>query len=71
MAQVPILTGPERRGRFSLERKRAMVAATFAPGAVVAEVAIEVEFSGSLRLRVPAATPPELAAAVIVALRRR
>ena len=137
MAQVHVLTGPERRRRFSLEQKRAMVAAAFAPGAVVADVArradvcssliyrwrrelgvashgfaevilapgvvavdgagdaeglpalcpgkaarpgagdavvaaaIEVEFSGSSRLRIPASTPPELAAAVIAALRRR
>jgi transposase len=138
MAQVHVLTGPERRRRFSLEQKRAMVAAAFAPGAVVADVArradvcssliyrwrrelgvashgfaevilaagvagggdgrgdregvpalrrveaarpgtgdavaaaaIEVEFSGSLRLRIPASTPPELAAVVIAALRRR
>jgi transposase len=138
MAQVHILTGSERRRRFSLEQKRTMVAAAFAPGAVVADVArradvcssliyrwrrelraashgfaevilapgvagggegrgdpdglpalrpgdaarpgtgdvllaaaIEVEFSGSSRLRIPASTPPELAAAVIAALRRR
>lgn len=138
MAQVHVLTGPERRRRFSLEQKRAMVAAAFAPGAVVADVArradvcssliyrwrrelgvasdgfaevilapgvgggvegrgdpdglpalrsvaparpgagdavaaaaIEVEVGGSSRLRIPASTPPELAAAVIAALRRR
>jgi transposase len=138
MAQVHVLTGPERRRRFSLEQKRAMVAAAFVPGAVVADVArradvcssliyrwrrelgvashgfaevilapdvaggsdgrgdpdglpalrpveaagpgtgdalaaaaIEVEFPGSSRLRIPAATPPALAAAVIAALRRR
>lgn len=39
MAQVHVLTGPERRRRFSLEQKRAMVAAAFAPGVVVADVA--------------------------------
>jgi transposase len=139
MAQVHVLTGPERRRRFSFEQKRAMVAAAFAPGAVVADVArradvcssliyrwrrelggrsgfaevvvtpvgdgyeggdgsgerrclsappafeaarpgagdavaaaaIEVEVGGSSRLRIPASTPPELAAAVIAALRRR
>lgn len=138
MAQVHILTGPERRRRFSLEQKRAMVAAAFAPGAVVADVArradvcssliyrwrrelggasagfaeviltpdvagggdgagdadglpalrvveaarpgavdalaasaIEVEVCGSSRLRIPASTPPALAAAVIAALRGR
>jgi transposase len=40
-------------------------------GGTVAAAAIEVEFSGSSRLRIPASTPPELAAAVIAALRRR
>ena len=133
MAQVHILTGPERRRRFSLEQKRAIVAAAFAPGAVVSEVArradvcasliyrwrrelgraqdgfaevviaptldrgdsgapgclpalslversdaatvttaaIEIDFSGSSRVRIPASVPPDLAAAVIAALRRR
>jgi hypothetical protein len=36
MAQVHVLTGPERRRRFSLEVKRALVAAAFAPGARLA-----------------------------------
>ena len=136
MAQVHILTGPERRRRFSLQQKQAIVAAAFAPGAVVSEVArradvcasliyrwrrelgrarggfaevvvaptldyrgdggppgclpalpfagaarsdaaavttaaIEIDFSGSSRVRIPASVPPELAAAVIAALRRR
>ncbi|EME67568.1 IS66-like element accessory protein TnpA [Paramagnetospirillum magneticum] len=39
MAQVHVLTGPERRRRWSAEQKRAIVAAAFAPGAIVAEVA--------------------------------
>jgi transposase len=136
MAQVHILTGPERRRRFSLEQKQAIVAAAFAPGAVVSEVArradvcasliyrwrrelgrarggfaevvvaptlddrgdrgspgclpalppveaarsdaaavttaaIEIDFSGSSLVRIAASVPPELAAAVIAALRRR
>ena len=136
MAQVHILTGPERRRRFSLEQKQSVVAAAFAPGAVVLEVArradvcasliyrwrrelgrarsgfaevvvaptlddrgdngapccfmappaveagrsgaaavttaaIEIDFSGSSRVRTPASIPPDLAAAVIAALRRR
>ncbi len=120
MAQVHILTGPERRRRFSVEQKRALVGAAFAPGAVVSEVArradvctsliyrwrrelgqarggfaevvvtpalveatscevsapaaapaIEIEVSGGSRLSIPASTPPALAVAVIVALRRR
>jgi hypothetical protein len=32
--------------------------------------AIEVEFAGTARLSIPALTPPELAAAVVRALRR-
>jgi transposase len=135
MAQVHVLTGPERRRRFSLEQKRAMVAAAFAPGAVVADVArradvcssliyrwrrelgvashgfaevilapgvagddgsgerrclsapspieaarpeagdaaaaMEIELSGGSRVRIPGSIPPELAAVVIAALRRR
>ena len=113
---MEIFTGPERRRSWSEEQKRAIVAAAFAPGAIVAEVArraavcagqiyrwrqelghassgfsqvviaamaaggsdraaldpapaIEVEF-GAARLRIPALIPPELAAAVVKALRR-
>jgi hypothetical protein len=33
--------------------------------------AIEIEFSGASRVRIPASVPAELAAAVIAALRRR
>lgn len=137
MAQVDVLTGPERRRRFSFEQKRAMVAAAFATGAVVADVArradvcssliyrwrrelggrsgfaevvvtpvgdgyggdggsgerrclsapspveaarpkagdaaaaMEIELSGGSRVRIPGSISPELAAAVIAALRRR
>jgi len=39
MAQVHLITGPERRRRWSEEAKRALVAAAFAPGAVVQAVA--------------------------------
>jgi len=117
MARMEIITGPERRRSWSEEQKRAIVAAAFAPGAIVAEVArrasvcagqiyrwrqelghtasgfsqvliaamadggnaravldptpaIEVEFAGAGRLRIPALTPPELAAAVVRALVR-
>src|SRR5277367_5313051 len=34
MASVEVLIGPERRRRWSVEQKRAIVAAAFAPGAV-------------------------------------
>jgi transposase len=39
MAKIELLSGPERRRRWSEEQKRAVVAAAFAPGAVVTEVA--------------------------------
>ena len=51
MAQVRVLTGPERRRRFSLEEKRALVAAAFAPGAVVSEVARRADVCASLIYR--------------------
>jgi transposase len=122
MARVEVITGPERRRRWSEEQKRAIVAASLAPGAVVADVArradisagqiyrwrqelhkaatagftpvliasaensdaptedgpicasepaIEVEFSGKMRVRIPASVPAALAAAVVKALARR
>jgi transposase len=39
MARVEVITGPERRGRWSAEQKRAIVAASLAPGAVVTQIA--------------------------------
>ena len=39
MAEVRINTGVERRRRWTADQKRALVAAAFAPGAVVSEVA--------------------------------
>jgi transposase len=39
MASVEVLVGPERRRRWSTEQKQAMVAAAFASGAVVRDVA--------------------------------
>ena len=121
MARVEVITGPERRRRWSDEQKRAIVAASFAPGAVVSEVArradvssgqiyrwrqefraaqqgfaqvligpaesaathegndttpcvepaIEVEFAGKVRARIPGSVPAALAAAVVKALSRR
>jgi transposase len=120
MARVEVMTGPERRRRWTDEQKQAIVAASVAPGAVVSEVArradvrpsqiyrwrqelravadgfaqvliappetraapgadgaacgapaIEVEFGGRARVRIPAAIPAELASAVIKALARR
>jgi hypothetical protein len=43
MARVEVYTGPERRRRWSEEEKRAIVAASLAPGAVVSEVARRVD----------------------------
>jgi transposase len=39
MARFELFSGPERRRRWSEEQKRGVVAAAFAPGAIVAEVA--------------------------------
>ena len=120
MARVEVITGRERRRRWSEEEKRTIVAASLAPGAVVSEVArradvvpgqiyrwrkelrvvadgfaqvligppdaaattatdtaicgepaIEVEFAGKARLRIPSSVPAELAAAVVRALAQR
>ena len=118
MASVEIITGRERRRSWNEAQKRTIVAAAFAPGAVVADVArraeicagqiyrwrqeicradrgfaevviaavddggndrvaapgpasaIEIELAGAVRVRIAALTPPELAAAVVRALRR-
>jgi transposase len=117
MASMQIITGHERRRSWSEGQKRAIVAAAFAPGAIVADVArraeicagqiyrwrqeicradrgfaevvitavgdgghdrtalgpapaIEIEFADRARVRIPALTPPELAAAVVRVLRR-
>src|SRR4029077_3344736 len=45
MARVEVITGIERRRRWSKEQKRAIVAESFAPGAVVSEVARRAEVS--------------------------
>jgi transposase len=39
MAKFELLSGPERRRCWSEDQKRALVAAAFAPGAIVTEVA--------------------------------
>ena len=43
MGRVEVITGVERRRRWSEEQKRALVAAAFAPGAVVSEVALRAD----------------------------
>ncbi len=119
MARVEVITGPERRRRWSEEQKRAIVAESLAPGTIVSEVArradvcpaqiyrwrqeyrpavdgfaqvliappepapeavdgatggepaIEVEFAGKVRVRIPVSAPADLAAAVVKAVSRR
>jgi transposase len=50
MAQAEIL-GPERRRSWSEEEKRAIIAAAFAPGAVVKQVARQADVSTGLLYR--------------------
>ena len=113
MARFEVITGPERRRLWSAEQKRAIVAASLVPGAVVTEIArraeicpgqiyrwrreigvgngfaqvliaplgdgagcpgtpaIEIEFAGKARVRIPASIPAGLAAAVVKALSGR
>lgn len=51
MSQVHVITGRERRRRWSDEEKRTIVAAAFAPGAVVADVARRADVCSSLIYR--------------------
>jgi transposase len=51
MASIEVLAGPERRRRWSSEQKQAIVAAAFAPGAVVREVARRADVTASLVYR--------------------
>ena len=51
MGQVHFITGVERRRRWSDDQKRAIVAAAFAPGAVVSEVARRADVSSGLIYR--------------------
>lgn len=43
MSRVEVLSGPERRRRWSADQKRAIVAEAFAPGSSVCEVARRVD----------------------------
>jgi transposase len=47
MAQLHVISGPERRRRWSDEEKRSIVAAAFAPGAIVTAVARRVDVCAS------------------------
>jgi len=51
MARIDVITGAERRRRWSDDQKRAFVAAAFAPGAVVSEVARRADLCTSLIYR--------------------
>ena len=51
MANVEVLAGPERRRRWSIEQKQAIVAAAFKPGAVVRDVARQADVTPSLIYR--------------------
>ena len=48
MARITLLTGPERRRRWSDDEWRRILAAAFTPGAVVATVSRQFEVSTSL-----------------------
>lgn len=48
MAQITLLTGDERRRRWSDEDRRRILLAAFSPGAVVSKVARQFEVSTSL-----------------------
>lgn len=51
MASVEVLAGPERRRRWSIEQKRAIVTAAFKPGAVVRDIARQADVTSSLIYR--------------------
>jgi transposase len=51
ISQVILLTGPGRRRRWHDDDRRRILAAAFLPGAVVAEVARQYEFSTGLSYR--------------------
>ena len=48
MAHMNLLTGPERRRRWSDEERERILAAAFAPGAIVANISRQFEVSTSL-----------------------
>jgi transposase len=51
MSQVHVITGAERRRRWTEEQKRALVAEAFAPGAVVTDIARQADISSTLLYR--------------------
>jgi transposase len=111
MSRIEVLSGPERRRRWSLEEKRSIVAEAFAPGASVCAVAhqrgvvpgqiyrwrnelrdalpgfaavvvtpetsdrstasvpaVEIEFGPTIRVRIAATAPEDLASAIVKTL---
>jgi transposase len=48
MAQVTVMTGPERRHRWTADERGEILMAAFAPGAVVADVSRRYEVATSL-----------------------
>ena len=70
MHQMTILTGHERRRRWSEEDRRRVLSAAFSPGAVVSDVARRLDVATSLiykwRQMYGAARPREGFAAVVV-----
>jgi transposase len=48
MSRMTLLTGPERRRRWNEDEQRQILAAAFAPGAIVADVSRQYEVSTSL-----------------------
>jgi len=51
MHQISLMSGPERRRQWNEDQKRALVAAAFAPGASVAEVARRADIGTGLIYR--------------------
>lgn len=48
MAHMTLMTGPERRRRWSADEQREILVAAFSPGAVVSDVARQYEVATSL-----------------------
>ena len=71
MTHMTLLTGPERRRRWSADDRGRILEASFAPGAVVADVARQFDVSTSLiykwrRACLAPETPPVFAPAMLV-----
>ena len=60
MARVEVITGPERRRRWSAEQKRAIVAESLTPGAVITEIARRADICPGQIYRWPFRFPREV-----------